>query len=69
MKLKEMLSSKVEGGERGWWGSSNAKPSEGERYSSLLHIYTRVSWDSNFHVSMFIGSCQIFMPLKSNIVV
>ena len=44
MKLKEILSSKVEGGERGWWGSSNAKPSEGERYLSLLDIYTKVSW-------------------------
>ena len=39
-----MLSSKVVGGEGGWWGSGNAKPFEGERYSSLLHIYTRVSW-------------------------
>ena len=44
MKLKEMSSFKVEGGERGWWGSINAKSSEGERYLSLLHIYTRVSW-------------------------
>ena len=42
--MKEMLSSKVEGGERGWWGISKAKLSEGERYSSLLHISTRVSW-------------------------
>ena len=44
MKLKEILSSKAEGGERGWWGSSKAKPSKGEMYLSLLHIYTRVSW-------------------------
>ena len=29
----------LEGGECELWGSCNAKPSEGERYSILLHVY------------------------------
>ena len=39
-KKEDMSSSKFFGGERWGWGSCNAQPSEGERFSILLRIYT-----------------------------